>query len=475
MSMPRASRAALAGTLLAALLAACGVISLEPLGVTVWPTGRDAIVAAGTSPWVQFPSPPDRPGAQRLFTLSSPTGQVSGDFRWDGLRMYFDAAPPLLPGVRYLLTFRGRVTLENGDAFDANEIATLYVSHGGPGPVLLSSDPADGATCGTQRPLVLRFSAPIDPNSFARQFNLQPSAETVVGWDLAGQVVTVAPRDAWSNLATCTWTVSRDLAAPDGTPTGIDYSGRFRVQEDSSAPLVLSIVPAIHDTLAPTGADLDHVGADDALLFTFSEDVRADTLSAALTVAPAAHGAVMRVSAGRFALVPDSRWVRQPYTLQIAATVEDLAGNRLASPYERTFTPGIPGQAVTSIKAVYAASEDEWTEFNTFEAKQVTVDATGSLSLVIRFSEPFAATSRPHLVSAMTFSGWFPSSVPDPSLVTVVWSDGSTLALTWTGLQKSETGIDHYYKFLVPGGSSSDNGSGSLLEEDVWLYFVARP
>jgi hypothetical protein len=455
-------------------LLGCGLISLEQLSVKVWPSQREAILTAGASPWVEFPAPPDRASVQRLFTLGSSNGQVGGDFRWEGCRMYFDAAPPLLPGVRYVMTFRGRVTLENGEAFDANEVVTLYVSHPGAGPILLSSDPADGGVCGIARPLVLHFSAPVDANSFAREFDLQPSAETVVSWDAAALTATIAPKDGWSNLSTSSWRIGRDLAAPDGTPTGIEYAGRFRVQEDSTAPLVLSVVPALHDLLTPTGGDLDHTGADDALLITFSEDVRTDTVSSALTLTPSTRGSLMRVATGVFAFIPESRLLMaQSYTLRIAPAVEDLSGNKLAASYERTFTPDIPLQEVQSVKAVYASGGDTWTTFNTPEAKTITVDATGTLRLLITFKEPFSPDRRARMVSAIILEGYFPSSVPDPSLVSASWT-GCELALSYADVQQSTADAGKYYKLTLPGGAaSSDNGSGSFLKEDVWLYFLA--
>jgi hypothetical protein len=462
---------------LALLLCGCALISFERLTVTVWPSERGAILAAGVSPWVEFPDSPDRPSVQRLFTLSSQDGQVSGDFRWDGRRMYFDPVPPLRPGVRYVLAYRGRVTLENGQAFDADKEVPFYVGHPGPGPALLSADPADGGTASIGRRLVLSFSLPIDPDSFDREFDLQPSTETIVTWDVSSRVVMIAPRDAWTNLATYSWKAGKDMAAPDGTPMGIEYAGRFRVQEDSTGPTVSSIVPAIRATLSPTGNDLDHTGADDALLFAFSEDIRTASFSSAFTSTPTIKGTLLRVSSGLYALIPESRFVMgQRYTLRIAETVEDLSGNKLAFPYERSFTPDIPIQTVLSIKAVYASSEDEWTVFNTLDAKPVSIDVTGILRLVIRFTEPFSVESGANLVSAIVLDGYFPSSLADPSLVSALWTGGLTLSLTYAGLEKSTSEIGRYYKLIVPGGPvSSDNGSGSFLKEDVWLYLYASP
>jgi hypothetical protein len=153
--------------------------------------------------------------------------------------------------------------------------------------------------------------------------------------------------------------------------------------------------------------------------------------------------------------------------------VEDLSGNRLAASYERTFIPDIPLQEVLSVKAVYASGGDTWTTFNTPEAKTITVDATGTLRLVITFKEPFSPDRRARMVSAIVFEGYFPSSVPDPPLVSASWT-GCELALSYADVQQSTAEAGKYYKLTLPGGAaSSDNGSGSFLKGDVWLYFLA--
>jgi hypothetical protein len=461
--------------LLVMIMCGCSLISFDRLTVRIWPRHRDAVLPIGASPWVEFPTGPDRPSTQRLLTLSAPEGPVTGDFRWSGRRMYFDPAPALRPGVRYVLVFRGRVTLENGDAFDADEEVPFYVGHLGPGPSLLGADPPDGTIAGIDRPLVLCFSSRIDSNSFAREFDLQPSCETMVTWDPAGLVVTVTPKDAWQNLATYFWKIGTNLCAPDGTPTGLECSGRFRVQEDDVPPSVASVQPAVHDNFDPISLPLSGIKADDAILITFSEDIRAESLSSAFTLAPTTRGTILRIGPGVFVFSPESRLLMdRRYTLRIAQTVEDLAGNHLASPYEVSFVPDIPIQSIASITAVYPTGDDVWTVFNMLEAKEITVDVEGTLRLVLRFAQAFATESRAKLVSALLMAGYFPSSVQDPSLVSASWADGLTLSLVYAGLQKSDPGVGKYYKLTVTGGpAASDNGSGSFLKDDVWLYFIS--
>ena len=453
----------------------CPLISFENLAVKIWPESLDTILEIGASPWVEFPEWPDRPGAERLLSVSSPDGQISGDFRWDGKRVYFDPVPAFSPGMRYVLTFRGRVTLENGESFDANEEVPFYVGHGGPAPRLASCNLPNGAQVGTGQILVLSFSASIDPGSFARELDLQPSAEFTVIWDASWQTATVSPKDAWANLTTYTWKVGKALSAPDGTPTGIEYSGSFRVQADVTVPVVASMVPASKADFTPVGSALGQIKADDAILITFSEDVQQETLVSAFSLSPATLGSWVRVRSGVFAFTPGSRWIMsQLYTVRVAATVKDMSGNKMAFPYQETFTPEIPEQMVQSIKE--ASSEAELTPSNMLEAKNVSVDVEGNLELVLTFTQAFLPENYAAFVSAIVFDAYFPSTLSDPSLTTAQWSGGLTLSLAYTGLEKSEPGVAKYYKLTLPGGAASpDNGSGSFLKEDVWLYFVSNP
>ena len=477
----RAAVALPAGLLLAAALGGCALISLQRLTVTVWPREANAVLPPGSSPWVQFPSAPDLACAQRLFTLSGPAGSVTGDFRWDGRRMYFEPAPALRPGTRYVMQYRGRVTLADGESFDANEEVPFYILHAGGGPQLQCAVPADGGIAGTTTPLVLSFSSPVDADSFAREFTLQPSAETLVGWSASRQQVTVAPKDAWTTLTTYTWTVSRDLSAPDGTPTGIDSTGRFRVQLDSTPPSVVAVQPGLRSTFAWTGNPLTDTGADDVLLFTFSEDVTDDSLASAFTLSPATRGTLLRVSTGPpavFAFVPDGRWVMgQAYTLRIGTAMADRCGNRLSTAYETSFTPAIPLQDVQSIQALHAPPPDTWTEYNTLDAKLITVEMDGTVTLVIRFGQSFTVDAEVHLLPGILFDAYFPSPLAAPSLVTASWSvDGKVLTLSYAGLQRSDAVTGNYYKLTLPGGAAaSDNGAGSFLKDDVWLYFLTTP
>jgi hypothetical protein len=126
---------------------------------------------------------------------------------------------------------------------------------------------------------------------------------------------------------------------------------------------------------------------------------------------------------------------------------------------------------------VYSSAVDEWTAFNTLDAKFVSVDATSSLSLVITFAQGFSTESGARYAAGVVLDGYFPSSLPDPSLVSAMWTGtGQTLCLVYTGLQKSTMDVGKYYRLTLPGGAaSSDNGSGSFLKEDVWLYFLTSP
>jgi hypothetical protein len=468
------SRSAALAILPLLLFAGCGLISLETLEVESWPSDRDSILQAGARPWVEFPAEPNRPAVGRLLSVSSGDGQVSGDLAWDGDRLYFTPEPPLKPGVRYVLGYHGLVTLADGRSFQADVDVPFFSVHAGLGPLFSYSAPADGGIATTATPLVLGFARKVDAGSFAREFSLQPSDEIRYSWSADGTVVTISPESSWQNLATYSWSIGKELEAADGTPSGVAESGRFRVQADSIAPAVLSVQPATRDTFAALAPTLDDIRAYDAILLTFSEDLKTDTLSSSFSLDPAVKGAIVRISPGLFAYSPQERFLMsQRYVLKIASSVEDLSGNKLAQQYSSAFTPLIPVQSIVSIQATCDGSTVSWTgaEIAAHPEKVVDVSIDGEASLAIEFALPFtSAEARARMPIAISLEGYFPNSTADPALITAQWIPSATLVLTYDGLVRSDAAIRRYYKLLIPGGSGSpDNGEGSYLEGDAWL------
>jgi hypothetical protein len=457
-------------------LSGCALVDLERLELENYPSGREELVPASGALWVRFPEEPRRESAEKLLSVSSPSGVVAGDLRWEGRTLLFDPEPDLDPGVRYLLSYSGTVSFRGGRHMDANVAVPFYAGSMSPRPVLLSADPPDGAFVATFTTLRFEFSKAMDALKFERLFKIEPSTEFDATWDSDSQIVTVAPKEGWRNLATYAWTLPEDLPSDDGVAMGCAREGSFRVQEDATAPTVVSLQPAMKGDYSPLPPPLSAARADDAILVRFSEDVDADSLASAFSLSPRLSGSLRRLAPATYVYVPEGRFAAgQRYVLKIGTELEDLAGNKMALPYEEIFSPNVPFQRLLFLRAIAPEPAREWSSFNRPVAEPIELGMGGTLSLELSFELPYAPSARGELPLRITFEGFFPSTAADPSLVSALWPDARTLVLSYAGLAAGAAGAPNHYRFTVPGGAQSpDNGEGSTLEEETWICFSAE-
>jgi hypothetical protein len=464
------------------LLVSCGFVSFEGIAVTSYPGFKDQVIAAGEAITVDFSIPPDRLSAERLLRVTTPEGAASGDFTWSGNRVSFTPRPGLPLGRRILLSFSGTLEAADGRTFSVNVQVPFFVGTAALPPRLTDHSPADAAIVGTNEPIVLTFSERIDANSFALNFSLSPSLEYDLQWNAGGTIVTVSPRVQWSALVLYTWEVGAETKSAAGVLIDDSNEGTFLVQQDGTAPSITRTQPATFQNGAFTPVDSPLSAAlqkRDCILLTFSEDVPLDSLSAAFSLNPSVQGYFARISAGLFAYVPQSDYVmNRTYCLRISTDLEDLSGNRIAAEYAEWFVPGIPVQAVTQIIAS-GVPPVTILAFNSPTAVDVILDdipGDEELPFTIDFQEPFADNEcKARVPGAIRCEKFFPNTGSDPSLMSVSWTGDYRLTVTFSGLVKSTLPILNYYKLIIPGGASGiPNGSGSFLEEDVWVLIIAR-
>jgi len=212
------NKAALAVVLYAA--AGCSLIDLETAGIESHPGERGEQIAASEELWIKFSSEPEHAGAEQLLLVSSHSGNVTGDLRWEGSTLFFKPEPELKPGVRYLLSYNGTVSFVDGRSYEAFLQLPFYAGGLEARPILLEHFPRDGDFIDPSSELRFGFSCPMDTVSFRRNLILDPATEFDVTWNDDASIATLVPRDGWRNLRTYTWTVSGELLARCGVETG---------------------------------------------------------------------------------------------------------------------------------------------------------------------------------------------------------------------------------------------------------------
>jgi hypothetical protein len=466
---------------LALILCSCGFISFEGISIASFPSTKDQIIAEDDPIALEFSISPDKRSAEKLLRITTPDGLASGDYSWSADRMSFTPRPALPAGRRIVLSFSGSLDTADGRTFSVDLEIPFFVGTAAAPPRLTGYEPEDAAVVGVTAPIMLTFSDPMDADGFARNFSLSPSLEYDIRWDAAGRVATISPRTQWSSLSLHTWEVGAETKSAAGVLIEDSAEGSFLVQEDDDAPAVVRTQPARlqNGAFVPVDFPLNgNIENRDCIMMSFTEDVDAGSLSTAFSLEPSVQGHFVRVSEGVFVFVPEADYLMgRNHVLRLSTDLADAAGNRMMDVYSEWFVPDIPPQGIVSILPLSDPPMPAITTFNSPAPIAVTLPATpgDELTFTIVFQVPFEdEESRARVPAAVLCEGFFPASLFDPSMRSVSWSGNDTVTITYAGLETGAAPDLKYYLLTIPGGVGGiPNGSGSFLEEDVWILIIA--
>jgi len=155
-------------------LASCASpwVNLSKLGVSTWPDTPNQVLTPTDKIRVTFSAPVDHPSTQNLLNVTSADGVAMGDRVWQGDTLAWTPVATLTPGKRYTLEFSGQVRAADGRVFSQAIAVPFYSASDALPGVLRSFSPLDGASASVTVPLVLNFSAAMDPASFETGFSL---------------------------------------------------------------------------------------------------------------------------------------------------------------------------------------------------------------------------------------------------------------------------------------------------------------
>lgn len=324
------------------------------------------------------------PAASCAAGSSPPTVRVAGPERVDVLGLRTEeldrdevltirvasadpSGPPMLGEVRVegdLLTFVPRFPLRTGVEYQAivrtdegPVVVDFTLPEPAPGPptVVTAVHPTRSELPENLLKLYVRFSAPMSRGEAWDRIRLLEADGRAVElpfleldeelWDASGTRLTLLldpgrikrglkPREdlgpALRNGGSYELVIDAAFVDADGRPLAGSYTKRFtvgavdRVQPDPE-----------HWLVEPSGA-----GTRGPLAVTFREPLDHALLQRALTVWNAAgehvHGEIVLADREtRWLLIPKEPWAAGRYVLRVDTTLEDLAGNSVAQPFER--------------------------------------------------------------------------------------------------------------------------------------------
>ncbi len=279
------------------------------------------------------------------FTLTDGLAAVAGSVNTSGATATFSPAADLLASTAYTATITTGAQDLAGNALAADFIWTFTTGVAGDttAPTVASAVPAAGAGgVPLNAVATATFDEPMDPATISSATLLlaqgaSPVAGTVT-YDAPSLTATFTPSAPLANAKTYTATVKTGAQDLAGNAVAADFTWIFTTVPDTTAPTVVSNLPA-------TGA----IGVSTAALVTvtFSEPMNPATLNATTFTVLSISGGGLPVAgivtyAGTTAtftpllpLTPNSFFL-----VQVTAGATDAAGNPLAAPFASGFQTG---------------------------------------------------------------------------------------------------------------------------------------
>lgn len=327
--------------------ASCDLLLDEPLEVAAWTPGEGlqsdpaSIVVS-----LRFSREPDKPSAERAFSLTEDGGAIQGDFLWVGPAMTFRPKVPLRAGKQYRIALSEAARDGRGVSLDKAFVGTFSTRAEGSRPALEGSLPADGEVVEDVffQP-VLRFSSPADADSCRDGVSISPSISGIWTLEDGGLAARFLPAEAWARGKRYDIAVASTFRDAAGLTTGREWTLSFSIAPGGAAPSILRACAAgeapgggvwedrfelVPDDPASAGLE-ETAGWESAyrLRVFFSEPVDISSFRSRFSVEPSVPSTADVEAGGGSVLVrfPEGLPYRKRVSFAIAAGVKDARGN----------------------------------------------------------------------------------------------------------------------------------------------------
>jgi uncharacterized repeat protein (TIGR02543 family) len=238
-------------------------------------------------------------------------------------------------------------------------------------PTVLSVTPANSATdISLNANVVVTFSEEMDQTATASAFTLNDGTDDVDGaisWNTAGDTLTFNPTNDLTASTPYTVTVATTAADLAGNTLATEFTSTFTTgtTSDTTPPTVLGVVP--------NDAATD-VALSATVVVTFSEEMDQTATASAFTLNDGTTDVVGAISwnvdGDVLTFTPDADLTASTtYTVTVATTAADLAGNTLATEFTSTFATGTSSLPVLpldtwTLSTILTGNDSDWFAVN---------------------------------------------------------------------------------------------------------------
>ena len=463
---------------LCAYLLSCGFLDLRPIEVTVEPGESNSLLAEADSPVIlRFNTQMVKNEAEGILQVSTGSSAVNGDLFWKDNDLYFTPVSGWTPGTRYTLSLSGIIRAVDGRELRLEHFVPFYAINKNEPPYLEKYSPLEGESTGTEGVCVeLHFSRSMDRLSVESALTFEGIANKTFEWSDDGKTLKVSPGDKLSVMTVYRWNLKDGAKSTDGVPLVKTYSSFFSADLDKILPRVNDVYPVMNSggQWFPLGSRIEtDLRTGQGIAVVFNKPM-SDNVLRSLRFEPALTGRAEFLSEKSVVYI----FSRNPepeknYTLIVSGDAADIAGFKIGDDYKINFIPDIPYLKILSFSA---ANIPLIMENSSPAVIAVPVDSvTGIITLNIRFSLPLSEEEKQNIALKTSLGLFFPKTIPsgEPSLKSVLWTNGDSLLMRWERLS-ADIEERHFYKLTIPGGRGGISlADGSYMKEDFVVYLEA--
>jgi hypothetical protein len=185
-------------------MSACEIVTWEYLDV-VCNVAPDQDYLSEDYLQLNFSITPNEQSAEKLIQLTSGSGIISCEIRWEGNNMYIRPLTLWQKGASYTFTLTGDLRMEDGRYYNTGVDRSFHYGEKDGRFYLLSGTFEDDV-------LNFIFVKPSAITSFNENLSISPYIETEAIFSSDGKTVSVKPKSGWDINTIYTWTIKNMLS-----------------------------------------------------------------------------------------------------------------------------------------------------------------------------------------------------------------------------------------------------------------------
>jgi hypothetical protein len=283
---------------------------------------------------IEFSSPPLPDSIRKAFSMTEDGTDLPGDFEFRGTKVIYRPVNGFRKGREYFVLIGTEAEDEKGNSLEREFRYRFHTRKDTEGPLVIRIDPADESVL-TLPPetIFLRFSEPVDPNSFGEALRISPSVNHLLRWDTDGagvEIVPLKPLDEGTRYSLTITTALKDLSR---NTMLLPYSATFLYGPDRELP-VFSLEwenpKGLRGSLNAESPN-QSIAGDAEFSLIFNKRIAIESVSGFLEINPSLGISFTPDLRGRdrgkiiFSRKPE--W-NKPYTFTVKKGIADSLGNK---------------------------------------------------------------------------------------------------------------------------------------------------